>query len=371
MPAALDNVSSSREVRVYSTSAIPLPQYRLVQLPPDLLALLTDSSSPPPPLVLRSQSLQTPTYLCARDTVFQLREVSQSNALLLLTPDPAADDEVRATPLHGGYIELIPHTPNIDLSFVPYYHGPHSICITPMISLSLAAVAARVPSSRTAFSRAWTQACGVEIDGVTYRLHDQDVVAKLLPMMLTAVQASGLDPCALEASAVAKAVRGDDEPDENDEPDCVVEAILRRFSTTPSAPYKLDTAALARWFGLTVLAEHADHSTDTAAFTNLWIRALPPLLLDSFPDSTPPLSLLAGECVQPTPNTVVYLPSRTLPIEPAARLKRLFSVRTTWPSEELAEFMRDIEPVPSRVDALFTKHARRKVVKGKAFISRR
>ncbi|KAK9241555.1 sister chromatid cohesion protein Dcc1 [Lipomyces tetrasporus] len=351
-------------------------RYRLIQLPPDILELL-DSPEEAAHLQLKSATPDSPAFLCAYSRTFQLRQISQSNTLLLLSsgsspettdtvPDEILPDPVHATKLPAGYLECIPSTPQIDLSFVPYYHGADLTEAAAAggsdadLTLSRLDVIARVPVSELEFQSAWIAAMGVEIDGCAYRI-GQDLVLRILPILVAAMQADGMDFGALWLNDVFEAVR-----DDEDEPRAVIEAILRRFCTSPSEPYCLDRAQLTRWIGIKMLSEHAVREVKLEDFMDKWEFSLPPAL-----DMTCELSMLTGQYVQPTTKTIKFLPSARLPVDPARRFERLFAAKSSWAQEDILPFVTDIESDKAKINTLFMKFAKKKVIKGKTYIGKR
>ncbi|KAK9387058.1 sister chromatid cohesion protein Dcc1 [Lipomyces mesembrius] len=357
--------------------ATTAPRYRLIQLEPGMLELL-ESPKEAAHLRLKSAGPDAPAFLCGYSRTFQLRQISQSNTLLLLSsasssssssettdtvPDEVTSNPLYATKLSGGYLECIPSTVQIDLSFVPYYHGAElkeAAGSDPDLTLSKLDVTARVPVSEFEFQSAWIAAMGVEIDGYVYRL-SHDLVLRIVPILMAAIQADGMDFGTLWLSEVFEAVRKDE-----DEPAAVIEAILMRFSTSRSEPYCLDTAQLTRWLGIEMLSEHAFREIKLEDFMEKWELSLPPVL-----DLTCDLSMLIGLYVQPTPKTIKYLPSSRLPVDPASRFERLFASKSSWLLEEILPFLNDIEKDKVKINALLMKFAKKKVVKGKTYIGKR
>ncbi|KAK9369723.1 sister chromatid cohesion protein Dcc1 [Lipomyces kononenkoae] len=346
------------------------PRYRLIQLQPALLELL-ESGQEADHLRLKSAGPNAPAFLCGYSRTFQLKQISQSNTLLLLSgdhessslsdtvPDEVTPDPLYATKLPGGYLESIPLSPQIDFSFVPYYEGA-DIKVAAAGSLSRSDVSARVPVSDYEFETAWIMAMGAEIDGCAYRLSD-DLVVRVLPILVAAIQAEGLDYGKLWVNEVFDAVRTDE-----DEPVAVVEAILRRFSNNRNEPYSLDTTKLTQWLGIKMLSEHAFREVDMDEIMEKWEQSLPPVL-----DLTCDLSLLTGQYVQPTAKTIRYLPCATLPRDPGRRFEQLFAVKSSWLHEDILPFLNDIETDKVKSNTLIMKFAKKKVVKGKTYIGKR
>ncbi|KAK9469739.1 sister chromatid cohesion protein Dcc1 [Lipomyces arxii] len=365
--------SQQQGIALYSDPALS-SRYRLIELTPDLMAVL-QSPENAGHLQLKSAGKDAPTYLCAYDKTFQLRQISQSNTLLMLSPNlsdasdastadlmntDTLENRVYATTIAGGYIECIPSTPRIDLSFLPYYHGEGVSSEETGLQLTKEDVIARVPTSVYEFESAWIEALCVEIDGHAYRL-GSGLVLRVVPVVMTAIQAERLDFKHLMLHEVMKAL-GDDE-----EPVQVIEAILIRFSTTRSQPFCLDSAQLTKYFGIKMLAEHAfQQPIQTDTFMTMWMESLPVVLPLSCE-----LDCLAGQFVQPTPNTIKYLPSAWLPTDPAARFERLFAAKSTWLVDDIVPFILPIEPDRARINTLFMKFAKKKTMKGKAYVTKR
>lgn len=128
--------------------------------------------------------------------------------------------------LPGSFLECVPAIPQLDFSFVPIYEGSDLIdSSTQRDPLRRSEVALRLPMSEYEFEGGWINSLCAEVSGYTVRLSD-DLVLRLLPVLVAAIYAQRLDPCRFFAADVFAAV------EDEEEPYTVIEAVLKRFSTT-------------------------------------------------------------------------------------------------------------------------------------------
>ncbi|KAK9476582.1 sister chromatid cohesion protein Dcc1 [Lipomyces japonicus] len=364
-------MTEQNEVRILvdtSTTA----QSRLIHISPEILELL-ESDIEKDHLQLKSAGPDEPTFLCSYSKTFQVRQISQSNTLLLLSP--RNDSSLVATTLPGGYLELVDTSsssssskPSLDFSCIPFYHDRYLLQASSMQSLesrqlSLSQFQSRSPVSPVEFRQAWVENLGVEIDGFAYRLSHQ-LVSQLIPIVFAAVQADELDLDNLFLNDVVRSVHQVDD----DEPVQVIETILSRFSHLPAQePYRFDRDQLTKWLGITVLADMAAFDdVKLADFMTAWGASLP-----TFLDTSCNLALLTGQYVQLEPELIRFLPSSRLPDDPATRFERLFAIKSSWHVDEIIPFLTEITQDRAKINTLFMKFAKKKIIKGKTYYGKR
>lgn len=166
--------------------------FRLLELPPALLELITSTS--PPSLSLKSgtlgdQNLQNPSsshaVLCTNDQTFHVRQVQSSNSVYLIQPPetshqneelPLAKAAVRAIAQCASTLELIPASAaGVSLrQILPIYSSPladpRAEVETAVESganekISKQSALENVPLSPYQFNEAWVEDCAFELDG--------------------------------------------------------------------------------------------------------------------------------------------------------------------------------------------------------------
>ncbi|KAK9457413.1 sister chromatid cohesion protein Dcc1 [Dipodascopsis uninucleata] len=343
-------------------------QYRLIQLTPEVQDILK-SEDERRHLKIKSAGPNSPVYLCSFSKTFQIKEVNQSNTLLLLSSEGAGDirksgeyGELRiltAQKLSGGYLECLPVQSTCDLSFVPLYHGSE-VGIPMENNVDIEGFQTNIPLSTNEYEKAWVDWLCVQLGRQVFRL-SSSVVRQVLLNIVTAIQIEGLNFRSLELKRVYEAVHQDQE-----EPTSVLETVLRKFSVHDSEPYCLDEDRICQWFGQKALIEHASKEIKLASFMEIWHSSLPVSL-----DFRCELSQLVGQFVQITPDTIQHLSRERLPKDPRTRFEILFKTKSMWLEEEIIPFIDDIEGNRAKINNLFLKFAKRKVVKGVVYISRR
>ncbi|CAO1623886.1 unnamed protein product [Parajaminaea phylloscopi] len=135
----------------------------------------------------------------------------------------------------------------------------------------------------------------------------------------------------------------------------------------------LDAQRIAYFFGQECLKEtgrqRSGKSTTHSDFMSSWRS----LMGDCFPTDTVSLELLRGQyLLHPAPParprdsdplTITYYPAHQLPLDPPARFQELFLTRPSWTLEDLEPFIRDVAVDAKRREALLLRFARAKKVK--------
>ncbi|KAK9458812.1 sister chromatid cohesion protein Dcc1 [Lipomyces oligophaga] len=341
-----------------------------MNLSPALLSVLDDPDERGH-LRLAASSFDEPLFLCSRTKTFRIRQINQSNTLLIVeksTTVKGNDPAVRISKLPGTMLEsVLTDNSTADISFLPEYDcASHAAKASKGTAYTWQDVKARVPVSDRDLEVAKKVQLGVEAlptDGNAWRLSSAGI-ERFLPLILEALHIARLSPNKLRVSDVVEALKDDNDSSDECEPK-VIAAVLRRFSDSYNEPYNLDMAEISRWFGLRVLSEQVE-TVKVSEFLTAWADALPPVL-----DAACDLACLAGEFVQPTTTTIRYLPSSGLPSEPSARFRRLFAVKSTWELDDILPYVKDIEKDKIKINSLLMKHTRRRVVKGKTYIDKR
>lgn len=131
-----------------------------------------------------------------------------------------------------------------------------------------------------------------------------------------------------------------------------------------SSEVELDTRAITRHIGLHLLREYANgRPTELESFVDRWKQACGALLSDDVN-----LDMLKGNFITlpappavPTklqPAQILHFSASQLPLDISARFQALFTIRERWTVDDLSPFLSDVAIDNKRRDALLLKFAR-------------
>ncbi|CAD6891330.1 unnamed protein product [Tilletia controversa] len=416
------------------------PSYLLLQVPKDLIA----SFDPPQSAASDEASSTGPTkrkreedagrdltkkcssfaingrhsdsaVLCTDTASYTIRQISQSNSLLLLTP--SSDLLTGSTTLHlkaslETILELVPSVPRLsripDLLRPTAFAGPEEevelqerILRDEGTKRKLKTFTHRqlrsiVQASEAEFVQALCEFRVIQL-GSRLRLIAASYRVKLLKLIHAQLMLDSLSSSRVPVEAMTKTLAK-----ENNVPEAITRAALLKWYgepiDTPEAPKGeadgntaemacLRSEPIARDIGLELLSKHRT-PTSLPTFLSEWKKAVGELFEDHaqiallrgysllhpsalpvalFPPpgtvaSAPSLhsnSASAGaltatpELVNPT--SIQYYPASLLPSEPAQRFAELFLTRPHWTQDELLPFLEDLAPGPSSTSSQGSK----------------
>ncbi|CCE62042.1 hypothetical protein TPHA_0B03700 [Tetrapisispora phaffii CBS 4417] len=378
--------------------------YKLIQLTPDLLKILTNKENRNS-LQFKSVSRDlnnddetnqnNDVVLCSDDKTWLMRQMNHSNTVLLMKefiPDEAPDSD--KVPLFGtntapnkdylGFVrttfeyetQLI-NNPLVNLNNIPIYNGEIEF---PKKSEKLhikdkKTILKNSLCSREEFDRRWTNIGGCRINGYMCIL-SSDFMSKVLHIVLMSIMAESLDTKNLTIKDIYNAVNKDiNEDQENTKNNLyskdVVETVIKKFSLmnieSKQETWRLNMKEIVMWYGINALKKYVSKkSMSQDEFLIKWKSLFPPY----FP-SEMDLQLLAGWYYRPSSNSIQYISKDILPNDIKDRFKMLFKLQSQWQQEDIVPFIEEFNTKNLKIDSFIMKFSRRKRIGNKFIISSR
>lgn len=356
--------------------------YRLLRLTPDLEQALAEGT-----LVFKSSSISREPVLvgCTANKTYQLRQMNQSNTLLLARPFHDDDDDGLAEVDKSASLasqldrETISRTPSSLLAFgaahnfiepvemtssllnsldIPLYHGGGQISRTP-VKMSLEDLRMTAPMSDAQFDHQWKMAGGFESSGIAC-LPADEFAQQILDEFLN--ECTVKRPREWFKTPVPDLFTSLD--CDIDEPDQVQLAVTLKFASENGI---LDARKIAQFYGSRTLYSLKFETYPLPDFLSKWSHNIPvevPFELT--------LDMLSGLHYCPTPTTIRYFDEKNLSTNPKTRFKQLFAAKGTWGLEDMLPF---IEPVrfnkAIKLDNFIMKFAKRRKIGTGVVISER
>ncbi|SGZ56119.1 CIC11C00000000053 [Sungouiella intermedia] len=341
--------------------------YKLVQLPPDLVAYMKDS--PQKPLHFKSPaSSNNHLVLCTDDSTYTVRQVNHSNTVLLvndmsvnkygkkmvgLNDNPSFPDSQNTLLAIGlsTYQYQLTSTPGyIDSKDIPIYDGRSKVDVFKTVDQ----VRNDSPIAVSAFFPAWYRIRGCDINGLAVILAPE-FVTEVLHTLISILIAQKLDNFTLQDIEE----RAKDQ-NSNYTKDILV-TVTENFCERKDGMLQLHKPNIAQWFGIETLKSCLQALPDKELLLK-WKSSLPPffnVLLD--------LSLLHGYYCRPTVGKIRYLPRDSLAGDIQTRVKEMFLIVKEWDFDEFLPYVAEFVPSTKKPDAVILKFARKKRV-GKKFV---
>ncbi|WFD01306.1 Ctf8p and Ctf18p associating protein [Malassezia yamatoensis] len=367
-------------VKLVSSAWDQVQSYQLLEIPPELEANFlpgSDTSS----LTLNGRLTDDAT-LSTSDRTYALRQVSQSNSLLLCGIESENSGEVpiqlRMHQNASDLIELVPTSARLDrlssLLDASMYYGQDTLSearqYTPQELRSI------VQASDAELAEGLRTHHVLLLDGYMRRVAPS-LLYRLLQVVLNQLDILACNPDQVPYFPTYDALQMSTRPE-------VAEKILCDWFCSPPRPtgiptqIRLATQEIARFLGIHLLRENK--RMPLLAFVQQWTSILTSLAEEAH------LSLLHGFYLfHPAPAsftitnthsalpldpsfeslassiTIQYFPHTQLPLSPSQRFQDLFMTRSQWLREELLPFLQDLVDTHSKasnLDSLLIKHAR-------------
>lgn len=357
--------------------------YRLLRLTPDLEEALNDGT-----LVFKSSTISREPILvgCTANKTYQLRQMNQSNTLLLTRPyNHDGDDKEKMEVDKASSLasqldhEMKPCTPSSLIAFgaahnfiepvemasstlesleIPLYHGGGKISRAP-VKMSLDDLRMTAPMSDAQFNAQWRMAGGLESSGIACMPADEFSQQVLDEFLNECTVKRPREWFKTQVSDLFNSVKCD-----VDEPDHVQLAVVLKFVAENGI---LDAHKIAQFYGHRTLCSLKSEVFPLTDFLSKWSHTIPvevPFELT--------LDMLAGLHYCPTPTSIKYFDEKNLSTNPKIRFKQLFSAKGTWELEDMLPF---IEPVRFnkviKLDNFIMKFAKRRKLGTRTVISER
>ncbi|EME40955.1 hypothetical protein DOTSEDRAFT_74493 [Dothistroma septosporum NZE10] len=265
-----------------------LQHVRLLELPAELLTLVTSAS--PPLLQLKSKEDVTgdardaSAVLCTIDKTWNIRQVSTSNSVYLTQHVEIPDTDgalpragVQAWSKCGSMLELLPEAKQ---SAAPYIKKMLPIYASTgnygsQASISKAELFSHIPLSKAECQDGWSElACFESKDPDGCFIPSAAVRAQIWQAAITAATAEGAD---LKGPFIADDIPASALDLRSEWPLTVLAAIFAAVSTpTPGGNLAMDEDRCVRFVGMSQLeVRSAGRATDVAGFKKAWKDAMP------------------------------------------------------------------------------------------------
>ncbi|KAK5165232.1 uncharacterized protein LTR77_009330 [Saxophila tyrrhenica] len=257
--------------------------FRLLELPPDLLDVITaDNASP---LYLKSPpTAQGTVVICTDNDTYPIRQVSTSNSLFITSPsfplpDSLSSPGIQAIAQCTTTLELLP--PDSSASAVPFIRAAVPVYASTGSKGTGKAVTKRelfdsIPLSEAECETVWRKLACFELEGGVAVVPSESVRLQVWRGILTAARAEGADlTVAVDNEQCEGLVRGED-----DWPEELVGAFLRSISDSAydGEGMVVDGEKLALSLGLALLKDRTANGRNTVAVNDIqaeWADLMP------------------------------------------------------------------------------------------------
>ncbi|KAG5519305.1 hypothetical protein PMAC_001930 [Pneumocystis sp. 'macacae'] len=325
-----------------------------MEVPEELMEFLTSEEKPC--LTLKADHSRGSTVLCSSSKTYLLRNVSQTNSLLLFQKE---DDGFSLLKDAKSYIEITEVPVRINFNnLAPLYDG-YDLHVPDTVPLyTLNQVKRRIPASDEEIHHALTRSMCLVIDGYLRRL-SFNYALRVLQLILAHAEVENICLEKLKFDLLMIHV-GSEEPAD------VVELVLRRFSHTQVEPYAIDGSSIAQWIGIQLLAKCKGSPVPLNEFICNWKSTIPSPFV-----TYAELSLLQGEYLLIGSSAIQYFPADELSIDPAIRFQELFLAQSKWNLFDILPFIRGLTTDETKIDLLLRKFTRKQTICQQIFLTAR
>ncbi|CCK73406.1 Dcc1p NDAI_0G04210 [Naumovozyma dairenensis CBS 421] len=403
--------------------------YKLLQLTPDLLNILTNPEYKGDELKFKSlhDNGKSDVVLCSKEKTWSIKQKNHSNTVLLMkefvpedneNDDGEDNDRIETFNMPRPINDFLGFTKTtfeyetrlskgeINLEMVPVYDGEKDFFdhnntkgkkkngkISKLQNMS--ELIENSCCSEKECLEQWNRLGGCEINGYVCLL-SSDFLSKSLHVVLMSVMAEQLNMDQLTVDETFNAIDKDVGDGFSPYTREVVKTVLNKFGTSISKnedkgtrdveKYRLDTPEITKWYGILALKKYVSRSSMALdEFLIKWKSLFPPF----FPCNLD-IAMLRGwhfkesnlhDDIGVVDNTndrhdtsmvrVQYISRDTLSMDPKQRFQRLFSLQSRWDMEDLWPFVEELNIRGLKPDSFVAKFARRRKVGRRVVISSR
>ncbi|KZT26783.1 hypothetical protein NEOLEDRAFT_1162040 [Neolentinus lepideus HHB14362 ss-1] len=357
---------------VFSYSSADAGTFKLLELPPDLLKLVEAAMEGSHSLSLSVKGgPEEDAVLCTDDKTYTMRSVVLSNSVLVVTPPKPEQEQtdgiVIRDQLHD-VIELVPSLPKLHkLKGVlrgTEYDETHED--EEMMDADEQTENSSLPRKFTYTDAMQLQASEGELRRGLRDMRILDIGGRLRPispsylnmileLILNYLVSESLPHDAVPVDQLVSALEDDHEIRRQ-----VTLQVLTWFGVIDGSIWEINVEEVLKQVALGILRHYKDEAIAEDEFIARWKRAVG----DAF-EAKVSLKLLEGNYLSTTlPNrfpavlALLYFPSSSLPIDPAARFTDLFLTRLKWKAQDIAPYLADIAVDAKERDKLLLKYAR-------------
>ncbi|EEB05779.1 DNA replication factor C complex subunit Dcc1 [Schizosaccharomyces japonicus yFS275] len=315
-------------------------------------------------ILLKPDKNGSTSVLCTRSKTYAIRQVVQSNSLLLFEKEKTqntmdlktrCDIYLELDRIHGtvNLEELLPLWSLDDMN--KNLHGIAMKELKVMIPLSIGEI-----------DQILLDECVLFKNGECWRLTPA-VICEYI-QWICAIYVSLNGQKGLEAEGNWNQLEETAKQDDLDRD--ILQSVLHGISTT-KVPLenqltcvKLDKQRIAYWFGRKLLLDIVTASPEQ--FVEQWKQLVPPDVVEEID-----LDVLKDLFFISRNGQVQYLSVHHLPTDVSRRFQSLFQLKQKWKYEEIVPFVRDLAFNMEKVEALILKYGRKQTIKGELFINER
>ncbi|QLG71389.1 hypothetical protein HG535_0B04310 [Zygotorulaspora mrakii] len=360
--------------------------YKLVQLAPDLLETLENTSQSEIKFKAVNNE-KSDVVLCSKNKTWLIKEKHHSNTVMLLrefvatgqqTLDekslfgmPQPINDLLAFSRTTSEYETRPAKGLLNIDHLPIYNGDVGFPTEPakLKFKTLDDVLDNSPASELESFTRWNLLGGCIVNGFPCLL-SAEFLSNALHVTLMSVMAESLDLDSLTIKDTFEAVNKDMSEGSNPYTKKVIETVLRKYGTKldkgekeDKENWKLDRQEISRWYGIRALRKYATKpSLPMEEFLVKWKSTFPP-----FSPFNIEMKMLGGWYFQPIARNIQYVSKDTLPTDIKERFKMLFRLQSQWDLENIIPFVDELNTKGLKPDIFVMKYARKKRV-GKRYI---
>ncbi|KAI9461279.1 sister chromatid cohesion protein Dcc1 [Lactarius psammicola] len=343
---------------IFSPEQGPLGSFRLMELPQDLCKLI-ESSTGELKLAIKGGA-DDDAVLCTSERTYNIRSVTLSNSVLVISPPPDADgnsDQVVIQDSLGELLELVLTVPRLRrldtlLKEHEWEEGheeeDESFGAAKRKRFTVDQVRAELQASEQELAQALKEKHVLILDDVLRPL-SPSYLHKILELLLMHLVSQSQPHDAASVQELSQSLEYEHEVKR--------EVTLQRL-TPENTSWSVDVEKVVRQVGLGVLRQHKNDPVPEDEFMAKWNTAVG----DTFASSTS-LQLLTGNylcAASPFRSSTMlsYFPRAELPVDPAARFSDLFLTRSRWKADDIEPYLSDIAVDRKDLDKLLLRYAR-------------
>ncbi|KAF9648550.1 hypothetical protein BDM02DRAFT_3155665 [Thelephora ganbajun] len=366
------------------TSAKESGNFRLLELPPDLLKSIESNNGSPLTWAIKGDPTED-AVLCTDDKTYSIRSISLSNSVLIAGPGEA-QDQIIIQDTNRELLQVAPVLPKVHrlaglLRGREYDEGREDLDDDMHDDEQATQSQQQAKKGYLTYAQALTGIQASEAE-LTKALKDRRIL--LLNGTLRPIAASYLSTIlelllnslvSLQQKHDSASVKllADTLQDDHDIRPQVTKQVMGWFGDVDERQWKMEIPSVLKQVGIGILKSYRHDPIDEKEFLDKWRNAVG----DTFA-SQADLSLLSGNYLvstkpqsHPPSNQLTYFPSSELPLEPLARFSDLFLTRSRWKAEEIAPFLDDIAIDRKERDKLLLKYARALTTPGGTYYTSR
>ncbi|EPX74959.1 DNA replication factor C complex subunit Dcc1 [Schizosaccharomyces octosporus yFS286] len=333
------------------------PEFLLVELDKELQNLI--EHNPDEQIVFKAGLDSKSSVMCTRNTTYSVRQLIQSNSLLLFQSFHPSELTLRDS--KHSYLELEQIFGSIIIEDkISYWNEDDSEKQVPS-SISLQDFISQVPASENEIRTFLGLNFTILKNNTLYRMSPSYIMT-LMDWMFAVIQQLRADFSAIDVKKI-KEIAKEDEVD--------IDALYSIVWSISKSPFlsELDIVAIDKslvcfWIGRFLLEDAI--IMEISQFLLKWEEKLPENCREFVS-----LDMLKGFYFYSGTNTIQYFSSSQLPRDPTRCFQVLFDIKSKWRYDEIWPFVETLAVDKSKVEALLLKYGRKQATKNGVYINSR